>query len=64
MVIEEVDWLVDVVERCEGILDRRGTRGDFLATSTRTSLGLMSDWEVGLSELSDTSSFSVEVLVV
>lgn len=39
---DDVDVLVtEFEERCDGIRDRRGTRGDLRDVSTRTSLGLV-----------------------
>jgi hypothetical protein len=55
MIEDDVEvWLTELFARCEGILDRRGTRGDFRAVSTSTSLsrGLV----FGLDELSEISS--------
>jgi hypothetical protein len=39
--------------------DRRGTRGDFRATSMRASLGLVGNGVRGLIDSSDSSSVSV-----
>ncbi len=58
MIEDDVEvWLTELFARCEGILDRRGTRGDFRAVSTSTSLsrGLV----FGLDELSEISSTSL-----
>jgi len=52
------------VVRCEGMRERRGTRGDLRATSTRMSRGEVGIGVDGLMELSDTSSISVDLFPV